>query len=301
MKRSLWLRVAALAAAGLVQAAPVAAQAGAPAVAAPVTAPPDRAQVEERLDLVATLLESSSAARQVEASGDARAQERRRKARELHGAAAAALREGDLAGSLRLLQSATATMFEAVRFAAPEQVTADKRQKDFDARMESARALLGAHKRISVEKSNAQGAETTRSIEKLLQEAAGLAAAGKLDQGRAVLDRAYLVAKAAIGSMRSGDTLVRSLKFASKEEEYRYELDRNETHQMLVRVLVDEKRGAADLDAMVAGFMDKAHELRRQAEAEAARGEFEAGIRALEASTAELVRAIRAAGIYIPG
>ena len=39
--------------------------------------------------------------------------------------------------------------------------------------------------------------------------------------------------------MRSGDTLVRSLNFASKEEEYRYEIDRNDTHQMLIKVLVE--------------------------------------------------------------
>lgn len=304
MKQWMWVYVA-VAAAGLVQVPSAAAQAPAPTPAATagstIGAPPDRAQVQKRLESVATLLENSSAARQVEASRDGRATERREKARELHKAAAEALAKEDLAGASKLLQNATAAMFEAVRFAAPEQVTAEKKQRDFDARMESARALLAAQQRISVEKSSPQGTETTRNIEKLLREAGELAAAGQLERGRATLDRAYLIAKAAIGSMRSGDTLVRSLKFTSKQEEYHYELDRNETHQMLIKVLLEEKRAAAETDRMVTGFVDRARELRRQAETAAARGDFEAGIKSLEESTGELVRAIRNAGIYIPG
>ncbi|NTW60485.1 MAG: hypothetical protein HGA43_15130, partial [Nitrospirae bacterium] len=116
------------------------------------------------------------------------------------------------------------------------------------------------------------------------------------------LERAYLVAKAGVSSLRSGDTLVRSLKFASKEEEYHYEIDRNETHQMLIKMLVDEKRSSnAALDQQVASFLEKARNLRNAADSAAGKGEHERAVMLLEESTAELVRAIRNAGIYIPG
>ena len=139
------------------------------------------------------------------------------------------------------------------------------------------------------------------AVERLISEAERQDAGGDLRTARATLDRAYLVAKAAISSMRSGDTLVRSLTFASAEEEYHYEIDRNDTHQMLVKVLLAEKRSSAAADAMVQGFVDKASTLRERAEGTARGGDHRAAIRLLEDSTRELVRAIRGAGIYIPG
>jgi hypothetical protein len=52
---------------------------------------------------------------------------------------------------------------------------------------------------------------------------------------------------------------------------------------------------------MVKGFVDKATQLRTQAESTASKGDYVGGIKLLEDSTAELVKAIRGAGIYIPG
>jgi hypothetical protein len=185
-----------------------------------------------------------------------------------------------------------------VRLAGAEAVVAEKRRTDFDARLESARSLLAAQRRIALEKRDvAGGAETTRTIEGLIAEAERDAAAGHLERARATLDRAYLVAKAAIGSMRGGDTLVRSLDFATREEEYRYEVDRNDTHRMLLKLLVAEPGKAERAQAASA----RAGDLRDRAEKRAATGAFDEAVTLLEESTRELVRAIRGAGIYIPG
>ena len=263
----------------------------------------DRDQLSIRLESVGKLLDQSSASRQIEASGDKRALAQRDKARETYKAAQSAFSGGDLSKSSQLLTQASMLMFEAVRFAAPEEVTGKKLENDFNARHESVKALLGAYKRIAAEKSGVKGvSETVSSIEKSVAEALKLAAAGKYKEGRDELDRAYLVAKAGVSAMRSGDTLVRSLNFASKEEEYHYELDRNDTHLMLMKVLVDEKRATNPaLDQQVSAFAAKAKEGRTAAEASAARKEFAEAVKQLEDSTAELVRAIRNAGVYIPG
>lgn len=258
----------------------------------------DRAQLEKRLEAVATLLEKSSAARQVEASGDVRALEKRNRARQIYREAREAFQADDLHKASQLLPGASVQMFEAVRLAAPEQVTEPKLRADFDARMESVKSLLAAYRRISAEKPGAAGGgETIRSIEKLIADAVGLARGNEFARGRAALDQAYLVARAAISSVRSGDTLVRSLHFASVQEEYHYEIDRNDTHQMLIQVLLQQKRDAP----AVKGFVEKAKELRARAESTASGGDFRVAIKLLEQSTQELVRAIRGAGIYIPG
>ena len=197
-----------------------------------------------------------------------------------------------------------AAFFEAVRLAAPEEVTAKKLEADYRARLDSVNALLGAYRRVASEKGSASKTvnDTVAQIDKSVAEAARLAQGGKYKEGRAELDRAYLVAKAGISSLRSGDTLVRSLNFASKEEEYHYEIDRNDTHQMLIKVLVEEKRaGNPMLDQQVQGFVTKAKELRFAAESAAAKRDHAQAVKLLEESTVELVRAIRNAGIYIPG
>ncbi len=259
----------------------------------------DRAQLERRLQSVATLIESSSAARQIETSGDASAREKRDNARLIHREAVATLNAGDTAAAARLLDQAAREMMSGARLARPEQVAGEKARRDFDARLDSARALLAAQQRITQEKgTEAVATEATHRIEALIADAQRRAAAGRLDEARPLLDRAYLTARVSIESMRRGDTLVRALKFNSPREEYDYEIDRNDTHQMLIQVLLADRKEAA---ALMQGPTARAAALRTQAEALAGRGDHAVAIQALEDSTRELVRAIRAGGIYIPG
>lgn len=265
--------------------------------------PEDKEQLERRLASVATLIEKSSAAKQIESSAVPQALALREKARELRQQAETAFMAGNYLEASRFLDQTAKMMFEGVRLAAPEQIERGKKQRDFDNRMESVKALLEAQKRISAEKNQgAKGTATSNRIEGLIRDAQALATAGKLDEGRALLDQVYVTTRTEIESMREGDTLVRSLNFATKEEEYRYEVDRNETHKMLVTVLLEEKRATnSGLDAMVKKYLEKSESLRLGALALADKKDFEGAIQMLEDSTKELVRAIRSAGVYIPG
>lgn len=263
----------------------------------------DRVSLERRVQSVGTLIETSSAARQIDSSGVAAARERRDNARLIHREAGALLRAGDLPGAARLLDQAAREMVDGARLARPDQVTGEKTQRDFDARMESARALLVAQQRITQEKGAGREAQdTARRVADDLAQAEQAAAAGRLAEARPLLDRAYLTARVAIESMRRGDTLVRTLSFSSKREEFDYELDRNDTHRLLINVLLSERKDAnGAMPAQMQPFMDKAAALRRDAEAQARAGDHAAGVKTLEDATRELVRAIRAGGVYIPG
>lgn len=258
----------------------------------------DKLQLSSNLDSVGKLLESSSAARQIESSKAPEALRRRDRARELHAAARAALEQDNLEKAAALLAESRSTFFDGVRFAAPEQVVEKKLENDYLLRLESVQALLGAYKRVSGEKSAKGVSETVGQIEKSIAAAAALANGRKYKEARAEIDRGYLVAKAGLTSLRSGDTLTRSLNFANKEEEFHYEIDRNNTHQMLIKVLVDDQKASGE---MVKNFLSKASELRLKADDAASRKDHAEAVRLLEESTAELVRAIRNAGIYIPG
>ena len=265
--------------------------------------PEDKEQLERRLASVATLIEKSSAAKQIESSAVPQALALRDKARELRQKAEESFKAGNYLEASRFLDQTAKLMFEGVRLAAPEQIERGKKQRDFDSRMESVKALLEAQKRISAEKNQgAKGTATSKKIEGSIRDAQALATAGKLDEGRALLDQVYVTTRTEIESMREGDTLVRSLNFATKEEEYLYEVNRNETHKMLVGVLLDEKRATnSGLDGMVKKYLEKSESLRLSAQNMAEKKDFEGAIQMLEDSTKELVRAIRSAGVYIPG
>ena len=262
---------------------------------------PDRAQLERRFESVGTLIGKSTAARQIESSGVAAAIEKRANAQLQYEEAQRAFSAGDLAKASSLLSAASKTMFEAARLAAPETVTAKKVETDYKNKLESVRALLSAQQRISDEKGNAESRESSKQVTALIEDAERKASAGEYQSARTILEQAYLLAKASVSSMRSGDTLVRSLNFATKEEEYHYEIDRNDTHQMLIKVLLAEKLSGSGANPRLNEHLAGAGALRGEAEAAAARGDFEAGIKLLEQSTGELVKAIRSAGIYIPG
>jgi hypothetical protein len=271
--------------------------------AAQVQAPqakPTKESVERRLESVNTLIEKSSAAKQVDAAGGDEATRRRDRARSLHQQATKAYEAGDYAAANGLLDQAAKEMIGSVRKSGPDQVTGDKKQTDFNNRLESVKALQDALKRVSTEKqAGAQSAEAAKTVDQLVAEAVKQRDAGRIDQGRATLDQAYYTARVAVQNLRQGDTLVRELKFETKEDEYRYEVDRNDTHQMLIKVLVEGKEGTAD--STIRERVKQADALRKEAEALAAKKDFEAAIKKLEDSTRELVKGIRAAGIFIPG
>jgi hypothetical protein len=259
----------------------------------------DREQLERRLQSVGTLIESSSAAKQIESSGEPAARERRDNARLIHREAAASLQGGDMPTAARLLDQAAREMMTGARLAKPEQVAGAKAQRDFDARLDSARALLTAQQRITAEKgSKPEAVQATRRIEEQIAEAERRAGAGQIDEARSAVDRAYLTARVSIEALRRGDTLVRTLQFHPPREEYAYELDRYETHRMLIQVLLADRKEAMQV---MQGYIRRAVTRRDEAVALAGQGDHASAIQRLEEATRELVRAIRAGGVYIPG
>jgi hypothetical protein len=258
----------------------------------------------DRFDKTEKLIEESSAARKVKSSGDAAAEAKREKARDLLRQARAFYDVGDREAAERLLKQATSALYEAVRMIPEDQSLVDKRLREYDERLKSVEALRAAYSRIREEKGLDQAGpgELTALVEEKIGQAEAARAAGLPEQGRRILDQAYVAAKVAIEHLRGGETVVHALHFETKEEEYLYELDRNHTHRLLVDLLLAEQRGVDEvLDRQVDDLVHEAWILREQAEEEAARGDFAEAVSTIEESTRELLRAMRSAGVFIPG
>ena len=256
---------------------------------------------DPRLEYAGKLIESSSAAKKVEESGSPEAKALREQARSLFQLAVQAQDRGDRATASEYLNQAIRSMQKAVRLSEPDDVTGPKARTDFKRVESSVEALNDALLRISQEK----GVETkitpvTREVAALRVEANELFDRGQPAQGRIKLDQALQLLKVNIEGLRGGEELVRDLNFASKEEEYHYEVDRNDTHQMLVKVFAEDKITNDNTRKRVDGFLQAALGLRAAADALGKAGQYEEAIIKLEESTQELIKAIRSAGLYIP-
>jgi len=263
---------------------------------------PQPQDTASRLGYVERLLNESSAAKKIEQSGNTQAMEMRATARahferasELQAAGEAAAAEAELRESIRLFT-------EAARAIHDESAATRKQSNEYGLRRESVEALAKAHDRIAAEKGlgdknrelQARVVADLAASDELLEE-------GNAVEARAMLDTTYEAVKSSLEGLRGGDTLVRELNFETKEDEYLYELDRNDTHQMLVKVLFAEKMESSPMRATADEFVDTATALRTDAESAAGEKKYEEAIELLERSTKELIRAIRSAGVYIPG
>jgi len=255
-----------------------------------------------RMQNMQRLLNESSGARQVIEGNSAQARQNREQALELYQRAAEKIAAGKRDEASGLLDASAKLMFEAIKLATPSSMLGDKQKVDYNARKESVAALRDAFNRIADETGDKESRrQVDQQLTSLIGRADTLLAEGDNEAAQTELDKAYHLLKISIEAKRAGQTLVRSLNFETKKDEYLYEIDRNDTHRMLVDLLVDEKKSSAYTQGEIVKFVEQALQLRQQADAYAAEGAYEVAIDLLEQSTLQLVRAIRSAGVYIPG
>jgi len=261
-----------------------------------------RKQTAQQVKFVKKLLEVSSAAKKVRASEDANVQSLYRAANDLYQNALAYVDEEKSEKAAESLFHATEMLFRAVKLAGKQRIVEDEDRRQFESRLKSVNALLTALQRIGEEKGEMEKTDRVKSMaDAEIANAQALMKTGQPFSARKVIDSVYVEIKTSISELRSGDTLVRSLHFETKKDEYLYELDRNDTHIMLVTLLLEEKMKNEKTKKRAQKFLDKAAVLRKEAEKYAEKGDYQKAVEICEKSTKEIVRAIRSAGLFIPG
>jgi len=262
----------------------------------------DKSDGEKRLHALGELIDRSSVSRQISSSNNEASLQKYKLARSLREQAVIAYREGKLEESNVLIGSAKKALFEAAKLSGSGESRKDREKKSYESMKRSMHALLEAMERIGTEKGNKkpveQLAEKTRS---LIRQADQYVAAGKYKEGMELLGKAVYGIDNKINEMRSGDTLTRSLSFATPKEEYQYELERNDTHLLLVNVYLAENPAEGEVRSKIDQYLDGARTFRKKAEDMASTGKYQDAVREMESATVNIIRAIRAMGVYIPG
>jgi hypothetical protein len=173
-----------------------------------------------------------------------------------------------------------------------EQSREDPRAALVQSRIGSVRALRDALQRLG-----GTGGVLGR-VDQALSQAERLASTGDYEQALATLEGAYRAVQTGNVERRDGTEQVASKQFASPEEELRYELARNDDYHSLGSALAAGQ--GAEMKALMEPGLRRGRELRGSAETSAAAGAFDAALRAVEASTLEYKKGLRAAGLPIP-
>ncbi len=259
-------------------------------------------QTQQQMKFVKKLLNVSSAAKKVKASEDVNVQSLYRAAKDLYQKALVNIDDENGDAAAESLFYATEMMFRAVKLAGKQKVVNDNDHRLFELRLKSVNALLDALQRIGKIKGVTDKTDKVKSaVDVEIANAKALIKTGQPFSARKIIDKAYVEIKTAISGLRSGDTLVRTLHFKTKKDEYLYELDRNDTHKMLVTLLLADKMKNPRTKARAQKFLDKAAALRKKAEEYADDGDYEKAVKTCEESTKQIVRAIRSSGFFIPG
>lgn len=100
----------------------------------------------------------------------------------------------------------------------------------------------------------------------------------------------------ALSDARHEDVLLHELTFESLEEEYAYEVDRNQSYVKLIGLMQKKTTPSQASASYVRKLVEENALLREQADALAGKGDLEQGISVLEKGTDKLSRALRVSG-----
>lgn len=143
-------------------------------------------------------------------------------------------------------------------------------------------------------------ARERKTAERLIAQAETLADKGRHKEANEILASAYKSTVSMLSRLHQGETFVYRLKFSTPADELAYERRRNDSYEMLIRILLQENpRMAVDLQPMADRHVRESRALRERAEAQAAAGAEGDAIRTMEAATLRLVRVLQAGGLPV--
>jgi len=263
--------------------------------------PVDRAGTYQKIKFLNNLVSKSVAAKTIEESGDRIAQSKLEEARALVRQAQVDLDAGRTETANGKLNQALSLVNAQTRRLSNGRAKRLRQREDYDRHLQTVETFLKAYERVAGEKEISATAQThVAEIRGIVTKAKSLAAHGDLPAANSSLRRAYRIARGDIREMRQGKILTRSLDFKTPADEYRYEKDRNDSHFMLLKFALAEKKPPENFVVRIKKLEDQARRLRRAAEEQAKAGQHPKAIDIINRSTDELLRAIRMSGIYVP-
>jgi len=255
--------------------------------------------LNKKLLLLRSMALQSATARRIEASQhSSEAKALLEQAREAERQAQILLQQNDFSGSEALMDEGLRLFSAAARNVADHNRDKDREQKRYHELSERIDSFSQAFARIATEKGPATLNLLNRTeADAKLRQASQLYQEQRFREANQALEQVLVKLERALTEARNQETLVRVLEFASAEEEYAYEIERNHSHEMLIQLLLSQDKLNPGSRTMINRFIELNANARTEADSLAHQGNHAAALQKLESGTQQLIRALRVAGM----
>ncbi len=255
-----------------------------------------RAQLEQKLKLVARLVSDSPSAQRIATSGNAEAVAHLDEGRVHHALAADLLAKGDLAGARKAADHALHHLSMARRSAPDAPARREAARQRHDQLLASVERLVEA---LRARTSNGEATDLTSAIG-LLSVARQHAQEGRYDEANQALAQAERHVLAGMTRTLNATTLDYTVRAASPVEEFQNELARHKGLAELVPLAVRDLRPRPDAMALIDRYGETSTQLHGQALQQFQAGEIAQALTHLRNATLYVQRALLAAGLVAP-
>lgn len=257
--------------------------------------------VKQKQAFLNRLLGDSLAAVRIDASGNAQAQQFMGGARERYMKGVGVLQSGETGAANELFNEAI-WMIGMARRLVPD--SSDRihenrvRYSQMLASIESLRKSYRLHlSHLGRSESRDQG---WRRVSSLIDEAKAHAGADRLVEANRSLLQAEYSLLAAFNTVLSARTIDYTPHFSDAKEEFQFEFERNRSYGDLVPLAIAELKPSGDAIKLIARHVESNRALRDRAQQFAANRNLQAALQSIRDGTAELQRALLAAGLVTP-
>lgn len=271
------------------------------AAAGPAQTAVTRQQVDQKLQFADMYINQSDTAKRIKDSGNSEAVALLESSRGRFASAKEAYARAGYAESLALVDDALRLMSDAARVI-PKESQLEGQRRRFDELMRGTRDYEAAYQRnydALVAKKGKGSIESVdlNGVHLAMEQAQTLADDGQYPQAIAMLTETQTTLTTALTRLLDSESITYDLTFDSPKEQYEHELSRYHSYEELLPLAVEQKQPPKQSIDMMNQLVDRANEIRKLSEPEAAKGNYEEAILMLQGATDHLERALKLVGV----
>ncbi len=251
-----------------------------------------------KLNLLGYILTKSRRAKEVMDSGNEEAVSLLEAAHKHYDTAKLMFDKGDFDKSDLAIQKSLQNISVAFRLVVNKEKEAEIAREQYDSLHSRIKSFSGLFNRLPKDK--VKGILDAEKLNALIKKSEAIYQSGEPKQALVPLSEAADMLERALSDARKDETVIYALDFATPEDEYNYELQRNENYTLLINIILDtnppENRKKLPLIRML---INKNEELVIKADESFKGGAVDEAIILLEKGNKTLVRALRLGGLTL--
>lgn len=258
-----------------------------------------RAQLEQKVRLVATLLSDSPAAQRIVGSGNTQAMGHLNEGRLHHARAQELLAAGDPAGARRAADQALVHLGMARRMVPDAPARQAAARDRYEQLLASVERLLEAWRLRAVTQTPDDGTDLTAAVS-LVGRARQRAQEGRYDESNQELAQAERHVLSGMNRSLHAATLDYTLRSTSPAEEFQHELARHRSFAELLPLALRELKPRPEALALIERYSETSTSLQAQALQRSQAGDPLQALTQIRSATLYVQRALAAAGVVTP-